>query len=607
MRLALAIILTLLGLVPASAQFNGTNGIFALNHMTFGIMPGPTPSGGSGYAIGDTVTLDCPNSVYFSTQVYPIVTITSVAGGVPTSILLTNPGYATQLPSTGLAGGNNGTCALAQIASSGTGTGLTVLSTFGFNAASSAPILQPTPGSLNVALWPGVDPTGSTDSTTGLQAAAATGLNLFFPPGSYQFASLSLTSNQTLTCASIGFTGTGATILEQNSTSGNFITMSGFWNLINNCQFTPIVRTTGFQVVAANACFSCELRNFWFTHTFNGILDQAGNEFKITNGIIGSILGTTGIDFVGTSGHNANNLIVNNVIINNAYPLPYGTVVTWATSTSYTANEITKVNSAIYQESAASCTSASSGTGPSGFPAGTDPYSPFTGTIADGTCTWRFVSNDLIGLLQENYADSADVTSFATLNNLESVKIFDIANTNASHPSFDHFTRLTGDHNFWSTFDGQGGFNIELDDTYAGSSLALNGIQTGGNFVGDLKVIGGRVADNWEDGIFLSVGSQFTVTGVAVGSNSQAGSGVHNNIEVAAGIQQFTVTNNMVGKDLEAGNANANWGVIVQTGTSDYYTVTGNICHGDVVTACVSDGGSGTHKSIPTTGNGANW
>ena len=123
------------GLFPSAAlaQFNGTNGIYALNHMLFGVMANnltvATP--GSGYVTSDTVTLDCPNTTTFNYTggVYPVVTYNG------TVWTLTNPGIAASIPSTGLAGGLNGVCLLTQKSTSGSGTGLTMNATFGFNAA----------------------------------------------------------------------------------------------------------------------------------------------------------------------------------------------------------------------------------------------------------------------------------------------------------------------------------------------------------------------------------------------------------------------------------------------------------------------------------------
>ena len=63
LRLAVWGLFLLLGIHPARAQFNGLSGIFALNSMTFGVMPTFTIiTPGTGYASGDISTLDCPNT-----------------------------------------------------------------------------------------------------------------------------------------------------------------------------------------------------------------------------------------------------------------------------------------------------------------------------------------------------------------------------------------------------------------------------------------------------------------------------------------------------------------------------------------------------------------
>jgi hypothetical protein len=133
-RLLIALCIWLLAGAPVWAQFNGQSGIYALNHMWFSIMAQnltvATP--GSGYATNDTVTLDCPDTNIFQTPhtTRPVVTWNG------SSWTLTNPGVSTSIPSTGLAGGNNGTCVLTQFATSGTGSGVSFNATFGFNAAS---------------------------------------------------------------------------------------------------------------------------------------------------------------------------------------------------------------------------------------------------------------------------------------------------------------------------------------------------------------------------------------------------------------------------------------------------------------------------------------
>jgi hypothetical protein len=152
-RLFLAALLALAS--PAQAQFNGTNGIYALNSMSWAVMPtsiavapavvppavvptlpylgtnpGPNP-GGTGYAVNDTITLDCVNSSPFYSGTNPVVTVTTVSGGKITGVSLTNAGFAGGIPSSGQSGQPNGVCNFNQIATSGSGHGAVIFGIFG--------------------------------------------------------------------------------------------------------------------------------------------------------------------------------------------------------------------------------------------------------------------------------------------------------------------------------------------------------------------------------------------------------------------------------------------------------------------------------------------
>lgn len=448
--------------------------------------------------------------------------------------------------------------------------------------------------------------TASADNTAAITAAAASGKNLYFPEGTWKFASMTLDKSQRVVCA-----GRNKTILSQTSTTGDFITMSGNpatgggFNSIEHCQFQPTVRVTGYQVSVTRSCFQCKIEDFWMNNHFNSILAKQGNMLTLRDGLIGSAAGTVGIRFEGDGDSlRSNNLMIYNVLINNAYPIGGpGPIVTWATSTAYVAGNAARINGIIYQQTAATCTSAASGTGPSGFPAGTTPGSIWSGRITDGTCQWGVASNSLVGLDHRNYANSVNATDFAVLNNLTAVRMVDTIGPPDSvvfdYPSFGHYDRLTGDHNFWGTFDAEGGEDVQLTNVYACSSLALNGIQTGGAFIGNLRIVGGVICYNWAHGISIAVGSNITIDGAAATSNSMRGSGLSHNIAISADISRFTITNNLIGKNAPAGSASrAAYGVFLNAGASDYYVITGNLCNGENVTGCVLDGGSGTHKTV---------
>jgi hypothetical protein len=155
MKRFLACLYLLLGLSPSFAQFNGTSGIYALNGQTFGLTTTRLKiiSGGTGYALGDTLTLTCPQ-IGAANLVPATVTVSSVSSGAITGVTVTAPGTYTALPSTGDSSAVNGVCSFAQASTSGSGSGAVISTLLAFNATGgtggitngSTPIIGATSG-----------------------------------------------------------------------------------------------------------------------------------------------------------------------------------------------------------------------------------------------------------------------------------------------------------------------------------------------------------------------------------------------------------------------------------------------------------------------------
>ena len=123
MRALVALSLLLLS-APAEAQFNSYNGVFALNNQSFALRGTPTIlSGGTGYAVNDTITLAC--TATGTPVVRPTLSVSSVASGVITGITVTNAGVSTILPSSDTPATLNGGCTYTQYSTSGSGSGAT--------------------------------------------------------------------------------------------------------------------------------------------------------------------------------------------------------------------------------------------------------------------------------------------------------------------------------------------------------------------------------------------------------------------------------------------------------------------------------------------------
>lgn len=126
-------------------------------------------------------------------------------------------------------------------------------------------------------------------------------------------------------------------------------------------------------------------------------------------------------------------------------------------------------------------------------------------------------------------------------------------------------------------------------------------ILTGSAAIDTVKFSSDSFLDNNQNGLNVATS---TATNIVVGDsqfygNSHSPSNMYSGVNIAAGVTHFTVENSIAAQQSIFGNTQQ-WGIIVQTGGSDYYNIIGNIVTPNL-TGGVSDGGAGTHKTI--TGN----
>jgi hypothetical protein len=312
------------------------------------------------------------------------------------------------------------------------------------------------------------------------------------------------------------------------------------------------------------------------------------------------LLGVAGIMYDGIVSQQSYGFTMSTIVMDNPYPLPYGAIKTWTTGTGYSLNDIVYVNGNIYQCSTAG-TSAGAGTGPSGLPTGTTPQSAFTNEITDNTAKWKFVSNTLNWIVSDNYATSTRMNNVNTINGYVGWYVTDTANTGTSHPKFNEINNLETDHTFADGVKLAAGVHNSLTNSWLGSSLTENGIETTSAYKAALILMNSRITGNWKNGVLLGGGTQNIITDNLIASNSIASSGTYHAVSVAAALTKFDVNNNYLGDDVDIGSGQQGYGVYVATGASDYYNVVNNLCGGDNVSGCFSDGGSGANKT--TTGN----
>lgn len=452
-------------------------------------------------------------------------------------------------------------------------------------------------------VWYGADPTGAADSSTAVSnaysAVVASGNGqLVFPAGTFKIATFPAITAQgiTIQCA-----GKLATVLQQDAASGDFITFTGSASGIQNCTLEPLQRmTSGYQVTLS--CFTCFARDLRLNYHYNGINISSATETKVSNIDLRQGLGLTDVQYIGTVSVGSYGTTLSNIVSDHFYPLATSVagVRTWATSTAYSLGQTTLVNGRIYQVSTAG-TSAGAGGGPSGLPSGTTPASAYTNTITDGTVQWKFVAQQVIGLRQESYSYSLRVNNSAFLNGYQGYLSADTANTGSSYPKFNYFNNIEIDHSYHTGMKLTAGVTHQVNNSWIGSSLSNNGIQTDSTYKGEFSIMNSRISGNAETGILLNGTSVYLVTGNFITSNGIKTAATYNGVTVAANVTRFIISGNHFGVDPDIGSSQTSYGVAIVAGTSNYYNIVNNICAGGNTAGCILDGGTGVNKTL--TGN----
>lgn len=132
------------------------------------------------------------------------------------------------------------------------------------------------------------------------------------------------------------------------------------------------------------------------------------------------------------------------------------------------------------------------------------------------------------------------------------------------------------------------------------SSNAVHGVvtqETGTGQVDGVFLSGHKSLNNGLTGILTDDGCQNVhISDPVIAGNSQASPGTHAGIDFQAGCQNFSVRGGRSGAALNF-TATQSYGVLVNTGASDNYTIDGVDVQGNA-TAGIVDGGSGTNKHI---------
>jgi hypothetical protein len=114
--------------------------------------------------------------------------------------------------------------------------------------------------------------------------------------------------------------------------------------------------------------------------------------------------------------------------------------------------------------------------------------------------------------------------------------------------------------------------------------------------VKDISITAARCVNNGTDGLALDAGcSNVSIVNSQFLSNSMATSGSNSGIAVAANVSNWSVIGGACGTDANFGFNNQNYGIFIDTGSSNHYSVIGVILQTNI-TGPVFDGSSGTDK-----------
>jgi hypothetical protein len=438
---------------------------------------------------------------------------------------------------------------------------------------------------------------GVTDDTLAIQDAIDQnpGRKIYIPKGVYLISSqIDVTDNGT-TLVGDGGSQSG-TVIELSDSGQDGIVFSGcqFAGIVDIAIRSKVVPASGYCVTFGNGCFECFLQGVNCLFAFNGVLITGATETRISNLSLRYIHGTYGIRITGTNSNRSYRVIIHDVAADNPYPLTYGSVETWASSTSFSLQDIIFYNNRIYQ-----CTQAGTSglTGPSGVP-GSGGLSCFTDEITDGTCKWKFVSSDLRWIVQDSYSYSVVIDKAAVLNGSKGYLMDDSLNDGGSYPVWAFVHDLECDHNFGPATELNRGEGFYATTSWWGSSLNSNGFVVGSNYRGEVDVTTTRIHGNAQHGVLIEAGPvDVNLHGNMIGDNSASQSNFYHGIVAGVGASSFYITSNKIGDLVGSGGNNQNSGVFVNGGGTDNYIISGNDVTGNT-TAGISDGGNGSNSIV---------
>ena len=159
---------------------------------------------------------------------------------------------------------------------------------------------------------------------------------------------------------------------------------------------------------------------------------------------------------------------------------------------------------------------------------------------------------------------------------------------------------FASDNNMRITNTGSGA-TVGLTFTNCWSGTATNyGVlidRPGGGLVQGVRWVGGKVFHNGLAGFRLAGGQDVHISDCDIIANSQTNSAARHGVEVGSNVNEFSVNGCRIGGGFQQGNTQG-YAIHIDPGTSDYYIITNNDCHGNNNTPKIDDNGTGVNKVV---------
>lgn len=255
---------------------------------------------------------------------------------------------------------------------------------------------------INVKTDYGATGNGSTDDTTSINnaiaAANTSGASLYFPAGTYKVSS-SLTA---ITASGVIVRGDGRnrTIIATSSATGDVMSMTGQFQVIQDLSFVPSVfRTGGYELKIGLGGFQNIVRNVYICFGYNGIYVTDVSEAVFENVQFRYMTGTIGYYYTGTASSGSYGMRIKNILTDNPYPYPvFNDLVsnTFAASTYYGATVTGSISGTTLTVSAVTGGTIKVGQTISGTGIAAGTYITAKGTGTGGTGTYTVSASQTV-------------------------------------------------------------------------------------------------------------------------------------------------------------------------------------------------------------------